>query len=277
MTVSPMRRLDKGFTLLELAISIFLLGFFVGMLTIGQSLYRSAELKNVSTESYKYNTALQSFQNQYLGIPGDMRDATRYWGAANTAGPGGECLDPLGDAGGTIKETCNGNANGRIDTPSERARAWQHLGNAGVIGGGYSGRTHGGSIVLGSSIPHSEISDGAGWDLNHGDSDLSASSFNKNALALFFAGAHPAGDFPGHTPVVNPEEALQIDLKVDDGVSFSGKVWGMSMWANPMLDPGNGCMGADSNPNVDGFTRYGFGDYDASDASVDCMLVFWML
>src|SRR6478736_3210874 len=74
----------KGFSLVELSIVLVILGLLTGGILAGQSLIRAAELRAVGTEYGRYATATQTFRDKYLALPGDFKDATRFWNRLNS-------------------------------------------------------------------------------------------------------------------------------------------------------------------------------------------------
>lgn len=68
----------NAFSLVELSIVLVILGLLTGGILAGQSLIRAAELRAVSTEYNRHFTAIQSFRNRYMALPGDMNNATRF-------------------------------------------------------------------------------------------------------------------------------------------------------------------------------------------------------
>ena len=72
--------MKNGFTLLELSIVMVIIGLIIGGITVGQDLIRSAELNSVVTDINKYKTAINTFNLKYNAMPGDMSNATSYWG-----------------------------------------------------------------------------------------------------------------------------------------------------------------------------------------------------
>jgi prepilin-type N-terminal cleavage/methylation domain-containing protein len=129
---------NAGFSLVELSIVLVILGLLVGGVLTGKSLIRAAELRSVTTDQQRFVAAAQIFREKYQAFPGDMTNATAFWGTA--AACPGTYLQPSTDA-----TTCNGNGDGGVrgDTTgsNESFRFWQQLANAGLIEGQYSGVT----------------------------------------------------------------------------------------------------------------------------------------
>lgn len=69
----------RGFSLVELSIVLVILGLLTGGILAGQSLIRASELRSVSTELQRYSSAIYSFRDQYMALPGDMLNATSFW------------------------------------------------------------------------------------------------------------------------------------------------------------------------------------------------------
>lgn len=73
----------------------------------GRNLIRSAKLRSVMSDLETFMTATNTFQLKYDAMPGDMPNATDYWGAADGGdGIGDDCRD-IDSTGSPL--TCNGN------------------------------------------------------------------------------------------------------------------------------------------------------------------------
>lgn len=209
----------SGFTLAELAIVLCILGLLAGGILAGQVLIHSAELRSVLKEHEQYQVAVNSFKEKYFGLPGDLANATQFWGRADNGSFTGQCAAPLTNTG-SGKQTCNGNGDGVLYDAAgsvyERYRIWQHLSNAGLIIGSYSGVASGGGVVVGTNIPQSK-SDEAGWDLllsvETGSALLPRAIYN-NALTL----SVPSGYS------FSAEDVWSIDSKVDDAKPMTGNI-----------------------------------------------------
>jgi prepilin-type N-terminal cleavage/methylation domain-containing protein len=139
---------SHGFSLVELSIVLVILGLLVGGILSGKSLIRASELRTVYTQAHGFATAASAFRDKYFYIPGDMPNATQFWGSAGGTGSDAPCFNTVS----TTAATCNGNGNGAIDDVAaakyESYRAWQQMANASLIQGSYSGTLNG---VHGSS------------------------------------------------------------------------------------------------------------------------------
>lgn len=212
-----------GFSLVELSIVLVILGLLVGGVLTGQSLIRAAELRSVSTEFSKYQAAVNTFRDKYFQLPGDMNNATSFWGAT-AACPG---------TAGTGTQTCDGNGSGIIANPAaasqygETLTFWQHLQNAGLLEGRLSGMAAAGGATdmdIGVNIPRSKFPN-AGWAAwNSPDSTVDANWFGLGHYGnVFIFGSERASTAP-HGAALSVDEAWNIDTKMDDGLAVQGKI-----------------------------------------------------
>lgn len=214
----------EGFSLVELSIVLVILGLLTGGILTGQSLIRAAELRSVTTEFQTYQTAVHTFRDKYFALPGDMTNATDFWGAAHSTPATCKTTASTGT------ETCNGNGDGRIRTDAtasnEWFRFWQHLANAGLIEGSYTGVGGSGGTqhaVIGTNIPASKLRNG-GWSIE----TLGAYGGNSNIFGLDYGTLMSFGSAtsasPSYGALLTPEEVWNIDSKLDDGRPATGKV-----------------------------------------------------
>jgi prepilin-type N-terminal cleavage/methylation domain-containing protein len=133
----------QAFTLVELSIVLVILGLLVGGVLSGQSLIRAAELRSITSDLSKYMAATHAFRDKYFSLPGDMTNATQFWGVLAGTGSDTTCQNTAS----TSKATCNGDGDGSLlstiggtaYSSYENFRYWQHLANAGLIEGLYTG------------------------------------------------------------------------------------------------------------------------------------------
>lgn len=208
-----------GFSLVELSIVLVILGLLTGGILAGQSLIRAAELRSVSTEYNRYITATQTFRDKYFALPGDFTKATSFWGDDNAACPDGAI------ANGT-PGTCNGNGDGNFGNGGgnalpENFRYWQHMALAGLIEGNYTGDLVSGNFAPGTNIPRSKLND-AVWTVLHRSAVQPI--YAKSANFMLLSQAETSPTVWGRP--LKPEEAWNIDTKMDDGRPGQGSVMG---------------------------------------------------
>jgi prepilin-type N-terminal cleavage/methylation domain-containing protein len=215
-----------GFTLIELSIVLVIIGLIAGGVMLGKDLVEQAELRSAISDITHYTSAINQFKRKFSALPGDMRNATRFWGAANVTPA--VCATTVGS--GT--QTCNGNGNGWIALGGsaaeeyEKFRFWQHLANAGIIEGAYSGVTgpNGTSEgVIGVNVPASRIQ-GAGYFIDHQGTVLPGNTvwFPARYDNFLQFGAYSGSGLIGR--ILKPEQALFIDSKLDNGLPHTGIV-----------------------------------------------------
>jgi prepilin-type N-terminal cleavage/methylation domain-containing protein len=120
---------QKGFTLVEIAIVLVIIGLLLGGILKGQELISSARVRNLADQNSGIQAAYYGFIDRYRQVPGDWSG-----GAATTA------------MGVTV---IGGNGNSRIDNTTEEASAvWAQLAKSNFIGGGFTPATTATSSTL---------------------------------------------------------------------------------------------------------------------------------
>jgi prepilin-type N-terminal cleavage/methylation domain-containing protein len=224
---SPLGR-DKeaAFSLIELSIVLVILGLLVGGILTGQSLIRASELRSVSVDISRFNTAILSFRDKYFALPGDMTNAVAFWGAADGAGAGmtAACATTNSTTLADPRATCNGDGDGWLDFPTQSAepfRSFQHLTSAGLIEGRYTGIA-GTFRQPGVNIPGIKVNSGGLLYIYFGPRTSNPDDFDGDYVNLFSLHGQWTGS--GYLDIFKPEEAWNIDTKMDDGRPASGKV-----------------------------------------------------
>ena len=220
-----MKHQRTAFTLVEMAIVLVIIGLLVGGVLGGKSMMRAAEVRTVVTDYQKYNSAYLNFKKTYNAMPGDMSDATDFWGKNNTL-----CSGTVGQA--TVPGTCNGNSSGYFDAGlREHWLAWQHLALAKMIDGTYAGLTAGSGAAPtpGVDLPLGKMKNTA-WSFVTLNPYTSAfvgaytdvASVDHNYLVLGTGNGTGAMGYTGL--FLTPKEAQSIDAKIDDGYPGRGVV-----------------------------------------------------
>lgn len=252
--------LQRGFTLIELSIVLVIIGLIIGGVLVGQSLLKAAELRKITTQFNSYITAAQTFRLKYGGLPGDLPNATQFWGTDPTGCPYG--------ADGSVMQTttCNGNGDGQIGSADSTACAvnqynfgatnfhyicfwrenftfWQQLANAGLIDGQYSGAygnallpvySGGNGFIPGKNVP----------EANYPCLNPRGCAYSKLIFVAWsqysLGGSYSSPQYIG-TPYYNtisltsiegnflwlgmtPLDTQSIDGKLDDGMANAGKI-----------------------------------------------------
>lgn len=229
----PQRTAQFAFSLVELSIVLVILGLLTGGILGGQALIRAAELRAVTTEYDRWVTATRTFQDKYFTLPGDMPNATAFWGAANSSGPGGSCAAPHTDSG-TGTQTCNGNGNGMIGLSypgstvqehNETFRFWQHLANAGLVEGQFTGIAEDAAyrISVGGNAPRSRISAGT-WESTRARNPGEWAADGSGIVYSHILRLGAPTDYNAGMPLFRPDEVWGVDTKMDDGLARQGKL-----------------------------------------------------
>lgn len=269
----------QAFSLVELSIVLVILGLLVGGILAGQSLIRAAELRAVGAEYTRFRTAVAAYQDKYFSYPGDMANATSFWGTATNC-PGTEAQPSSTPA------TCNGNSDGVLSetTPgsNEIFRFWQHLANAGLVEGIYTGvrvsSAANSSAIAGLNVPASKIAN-SGWTaIDYGTATISDITrpyststpyspswvFEGYYGHVLIFGANKTNDLTNN-PILMPVEAWNIDTKLDDGRSGLGKIRALEFQTS--------CSDVGSSTTV---ALAASANYDRTVNSPTCALIFSM-
>lgn len=201
-----------AFSLVELSIVLVILGLLTGGVLSGQSLIRASELRAIPIQLAEIQSSVMTFKEKYFALPGDMTNATSFWGTMST----GACPN----ASGTGTQTCNGNGNGSIDWVAgdnvEPFLFWQHIANSQLINGIFNGRW-GGAFSTSNSLT-SKLPNTFWYSQDYGtqsiaDIDDFDGQYN-NTIVLFGL----------NTLFLTPSEMWGIDKKIDDSKPATGKV-----------------------------------------------------
>ncbi len=114
---------QSGFTLIELAIVLVIIGLLLGGVLKGQELINSAKVKNMASDFKNVQVYIYGYQDKYKALPGDDRAANANHGGTNAT------------TDGTVG---NGVIEGAWDSTTvtqESALFWQHVRLAGLASG----------------------------------------------------------------------------------------------------------------------------------------------
>lgn len=115
-----MKNQQSGFTLVEIAIVLVIIGLLLGGVLKGQELITQAKISNITNDINSYVSAVYSYQDRYKALPGDDKGANPRWTLITTAGDGNNVV------GGAYESTTN---------TDESRLFWAELRLAGFISG----------------------------------------------------------------------------------------------------------------------------------------------
>ncbi len=105
-----MKNQQSGFTLVEIAIVLVIIGLLLGGVLKGQELINSAKVKNLASDFRTIPTYIYGYQDQFKSLPGDELTATTHIPA---------CASPCQNGGG------NGVISGLWDSITATDETWQ--------------------------------------------------------------------------------------------------------------------------------------------------------
>ena len=108
----------NGFTLVEIAIVLVIIGLLLGGILKGQEMITQAKIKNIIADFSGVSAAYHGYQDRYRAIPGDDKSADRWTGATK------------GDGNGIIVGKWNSTT-----ATDESLHYWDHLRRAGFVSG----------------------------------------------------------------------------------------------------------------------------------------------
>jgi len=114
----------KGFTLVEIAIVLVIIGLLLGGILKGQEMITQAKIKNVMSDFSGISAAFHGYQDRYRAIPGDDPNAATRWSLGTVTLASGAYGD--GQIAGGYGSTTN----------NEESRVfWWHLRQSGFVAG----------------------------------------------------------------------------------------------------------------------------------------------
>lgn len=130
-----MKSRQSGFTLVEIAIVLVIIGLLLGGVLKGQELINSAKVKNFATDFRNIPLFIYGYQDKYKALPGDHNTvATAITGATKATTPttsgGNACVSSLCQGNGVIDGVWN-----TTTATDETALFWQHVRLAGLAAG----------------------------------------------------------------------------------------------------------------------------------------------
>ncbi len=119
--------IEAGFTLVEIAIVLVIIGLLLGGILKGQEMITQAKIKNAINDFNGVTVAVTSYQDRYRALPGDDPNADTRWTIQAPA---------KGNGDGVIAGKYNATVAGAAPAAAEESNLfWQHLRIAGFVPG----------------------------------------------------------------------------------------------------------------------------------------------
>ena len=194
-----MRSKQSGFTLVEIAIVLVIIGLLLGGVLKGQELINSAKVKNMAVDFRNIPLFIYGYQDKYRALPGDHATANpAVTGATNCTATAGTCVP----GNGVINGTWNAALANALTT--ETLMFWQHVRLAGLAAG-----------------PTSVV------DVNFRPTNADGGLIGIEAGAAAVGGSYILGLSPTYlvcSDAILGKYAKQLDTTLDDGATDTGSV-----------------------------------------------------
>ena len=229
---------QSGFTLVEIAMVLVIIGLLLAGILKGQELVNSARVRNLADQNSGIQAAYYGFIDRFRQVPGDF--------------PSAEASTAIGTTINLPAAASATDGNGRIDNTYEEAAAvWEQLSKANFIQGNYNPAT----------TPANDADYAANAPVNAFNGAL---TLTRNADYAGTASLRLALHLGPQIPV---RIARELDVKIDDANPASGV---LRLSAGPGADPFSALHAVSTAPPcVDAG-----GNYDIAGDAQDCGLVF---
>ena len=200
-----MKRAQSGFTLVEIAIVLVIIGLLLGGILKGQEMITQAKIKNLISDFSGVSVAYHGYLDRYRKIPGDDGDANGRWTLGIAAPAAGNFNDGV-ISGGYATTTSN----------AESRLFWLHLRRAGFVSG------------TDQEQPFNAVAGRLG--IQTGDAANPPAATLGGFSSIIICSAN-----------IPDKMAIAVDTQMDDGLSNSGTVRAMSQAAtgpNPAIGAG---------------------------------------
>lgn len=194
-----MKRNQSGFTLIEIAIVLVIIGLLLGGVLKGQELINSAKVKNLATDFRNIPVFIYGYQDKFKALPGDDPSVVAHVN-------GTLATTPANTQGNGI---IGGNWNSTTQT-DESYLFWQHVRLAGLTAG---------STTVGASDYMPVNAAGGAIGIQSGTNVVTATPINATAATNPIRGTYIIC-----SPNILGKFAKQLDLQLDDGNTASGSM-----------------------------------------------------
>ncbi|MGB4811211.1 MAG: prepilin-type N-terminal cleavage/methylation domain-containing protein [Methylophilaceae bacterium] len=189
-----MKKQQSGFTLIELAIVLVIIGLLLGGVLKGQELINSAKVKNLANDFRTIPVFIYGYQDKFKSLPGDDKNAVAHVGAAKPGNGDGALNGKWYDVKTDDTETYN---------------FWQH-------------------VRLANLAPGVTDVANADWRPTNADGNpigiMGGTNVAANAAMKDSSGNAIKGSYIICSKGILGKYVTQIDVTMDDGVSNTGSM-----------------------------------------------------
>jgi prepilin-type N-terminal cleavage/methylation domain-containing protein len=189
---------QKGFTLVEIAIVLVIIGLLLGGILKGQEMITQAKIKNIIADFSGISAAYHGYNDRYRAIPGDDPGASRWAGAPTSTAP-----QLAGN--GVVEGTYNSGT-----ATDESRNWWAHLRLAGFVAG------------TGTQQPFNAVTGLLGVQTGNGANAGATTAVLGGFVSLIVCSAN-----------LQDKIAIAVDTQMDDGDVRTGTVRGQLHTGGP--------------------------------------------
>lgn len=242
--VHPSRMHDRhGFTLVEMAMVIVIIGLLVGAVLVGRDMISAAKVRAQVSQIEKYQTAVNVFREKYNCLPGDCKNAANFGfparGTYGGQGDGNEIIE-----GNRTNSSVT--VSGSYESAGETVMFWVDLSMANLIEGTFNTAsstlrpavsiTSATSPNLDAYFPAAELGNGRYVYAWSGGTTTDRINYFGLDLIIAMLSASCGGVGSGYIDTkwgMSVQEAYNIDKKVDDGKPQGGSVQAFGLYCVP--------------------------------------------
>lgn len=204
-----MRASQQGFSLIEIAVVLAIIGLVIGGIMGGTKLLAQSRLQGVLAQASSYAMSIDQFRQQYGELPGDFSQANRVWSQATNGN--GDNIWGTASAGGGV---------------GENYQIWRQLVLAGYLAGNYSGvagANNANHVVPGVNAPAGSVRNSVFWHHSWGPVSGHSSFYDGDYNNAMVFGGSVDLNWPS-AGVITGRDAYDIDKKADDSLPGQGAI-----------------------------------------------------
>jgi prepilin-type N-terminal cleavage/methylation domain-containing protein len=208
-------REEDGFSLVELAVVLIVIGVIIAGVLKGQDMIASARLNGIQTQINQIRVAVNTFQNKYNGLPGDIDPSDEIlipgFAVATNTNDGTSVR-----GNGIIEGVRLSGPDGSGSTVSEATLFWQHLRATNLLSGIVADPTQG--ALTPDEAMKSPL--GGVFTITYDG------SFNNLPGQWLELGSADTSGTTNNGGILSPVQLHSLDVKSDDGLPDTGTIGG---------------------------------------------------